>query len=179
MVTEKFSAYSLISQFYGERKAERSGVKLIQHIDEGIKILEYISADEDTIAAFCLHPLVQHDDDLEKQFYCLDGFSVIVVAYVMEYRNIANRHLSDNVTMSEYFGYYPRWSGNPIKLSPLKEVNQMLIADKVQNAADFEIYHKGKHERSAELDFYFKTWHNALGVADSYEELKKVAKGIK
>lgn len=173
MVTEKFTAYCLIDHFYGERKAERSGVKLMQHIDEGIKILKHIGADEDTISAFCLHPMVQHDDDLAVNFDCLEGFNSNIVAYTMEYRNVANRHLSDNVNNAWEDGI--QWIGNEIVLSPIPQVNQMLIADKVQNAADFEIYHKGKHARSAELDFYFKTWHNALDI--DYEELCKVCKG--
>lgn len=169
---DEIHAKSLITEFYGDRKAERSGVPLINHIREGLAILKHLNADSDTKAAYCLHPIVQHDDDIGNNLYQLALFNSKIVAYVMEYRNVANRHLSDNVQHADWGAL---WTGKPIKLSPLKEVNMMLIADKVQNAADFEIYHKGTHPRSEELDLYFKTWHKALEI--NYEELRKVIKG--
>lgn len=168
------NALELVKAFYGNRKALRSGVPKINHIEEGVRILQHLGAHQDVQDAFCLHPMFQHHDDLTVNWYMLAAFSPMVVAYVMEYRNIANAALSDNVSTP---GYMPAWTGKKLTLSPLPQVNMMLIADKVQNRADFDIYHKGKHVRSKELDFYFQTWHNALGVTEErYKELTKVAK---
>ncbi len=49
----------------------------------------------------------------------------------VEYRSTANNHLS------------VKPADESIRLSPIAEVNHMLVADKIQNRKDFEIYHKG------------------------------------
>jgi hypothetical protein len=50
----------------------------------------------------------------------------------------------------------------------------MLIADKIQNRKDFELYHEGTHERSLELKCYFIDWLWRLGVREGeYQEFKK------
>ena len=74
----------------------------------------------------------------------------------MEYRNIANQYLS----------YRKIKSIDEISLSPLKEVNEMLIADKIQNYKDFLIYHKDTHPRAKELDEYFNNWLKKLNIND-------------
>ena len=57
-------------------------------------------------------------------------------------------------------------------MSPLFEVNDMLIADKIQNKKDFMIYHFGKHERSEELHAYFDKWLDVLTIDNSgYQKL--------
>ena len=49
----------------------------------------------------------------------------------------------------------------------------ILIADKIQNRKDFELYHLGKHERSDELDSYFKNWLERLNISEEfYQETK-------
>ena len=148
--------YHLISQEYGTRLAVRSQVPLMNHIHEGLLILSRIQASQATMKAFCLHPLLQNDQDLAKNASlvarCCDPWCVLLA---MEYRNIANAYLSAKV-------------GNiaELRLSPLPEVNQMLVADKVQNRKDFEIYHMGSHPRSAELQQYFQEWLSALHVEE-------------
>ena len=78
----------------------------------------------------------------------------------IEYRNIANAYLS--FKPSEY----------DFQLSPLEDVNTMLIADKIQNSKDFEIYHKGTHPRSERLEEYFGQWLKKLGVSEEkYREV--------
>ncbi len=146
--------YRLISEFYGDRTALRSGVKLINHINEGLIILDYICATEHSMRAFCLHPLLQEDEDLKENFLSVAASTdTYIMMLTMEYRNIANAYLSDKITTNQ-----------PLNLSPLFEVNSMLIADKVQNKKDFMTYHYGKHERSKELHAYFDKWLDALNV---------------
>jgi hypothetical protein len=83
----------------------------------------------------------------------------------MEYRRVANNYLSKRMINSI----------DEIELSPLKDVNDMLIADKVQNRKDFELYHLDTHERSDVLDQYFKNWLIRLGITEErYQELVKL-----
>lgn len=155
--------YKLISRHYGDRVAERSQVPLINHINEGLIILDAISATEDSKRAFCLHPLFQADYDLKENWYMASFVQPHVLLLTMEYRSIANAYLSDKMDAPYEI---------PIKLSPLFEVNEMLVADKVQNRKDFITYHKGTHARSGQLDLYFKQWLDALDISDaSYDYL--------
>jgi hypothetical protein len=79
----------------------------------------------------------------------------------MEYRFIANSYLS-----------YRDINGlDEIHLSPLKEVNDMLIADKIQNRKDFLLYHMN-HERYFFLFMYFQYWLNRLEITENvYNEM--------
>jgi hypothetical protein len=145
--------YKLIARHYGDRTAKRSGVRLMNHIDEGLVILKAIGAVETTKKAFCLHPLFQADEDIQENFYMASFVEPHVLLLTLEYRNTANAYLSDKIT-----------TGQPLKLSPLCEVNEMLIADKVQNMKDFMRYHHGTHPRSNELYDYFDKWLKALNI---------------
>lgn len=155
-------AYKLIEKEYGDKRAKRSQVLLMNHIDEGLFVLENIGASEAAKRAYCLHPLLQNDEDLlihlPEVLATCDPYDVVLA---MEYRNFANAWLSDKV-VSDY-PYAPFSLGSP-RLSPLRDVNDMLIADKVQNYKDFIMYHQGTHARSVELDTYFKAWLRVLKV---------------
>jgi hypothetical protein len=166
-------ALQLITDFYGDRKAERSGVPLINHIHEGLAIMREIKASSMACDAFCLHPLVQSDEELPRNVQVLNFFPPYIAVLVMEYRNQANAWLSDKVvndagtdehgikTLRVRPNY--RLIGTPTP-GPLPGVRQMLIADKVQNYKDFMLYHYGKHERSAELEHYFGVWLSVLKI---------------
>ena len=150
--------YKLISEYYGERRAARSGVPLINHIDEGDYILWSICAPIASRKAFFLHPLVQSDVDMQINMHVIrevnaDPYALILA---MEYRNIANQYLSHRKISSV----------NEIALSPIPEVNTMLIADKIQNYKDFILYHRGTHPRSDELVEYFENWLTRLEIYD-------------
>jgi hypothetical protein len=162
--------YQAIATHYGERTAKRSGVRLMRHIDQGISILEAIGASERAMRAFCLHPLVQADDDLAASYPRIAELSddphVIVLA--LEYRHIANATLSTR----EIAG------ADDISLSPLAEVNQMLVADKVQNRSDFLAHHASTHPRAADLARYFECWLLRLGIDEArYRSLVAVSEG--
>ncbi len=153
--------YLAIAAFYGTRRAHRSQVPLLAHIDEGLRILDVIGATLAAKEAFCLHPLLQDDADLllalgpDSAFRaCAPDPAVVVLA--MEYRRVANAYLA----------HHCQGEDDVIRLSPLAEVNDMLIADKVQNRRDFEIHHLGAHENARVLDQYFKNWLRRLDVSE-------------
>ena len=156
--------YRAIAAHYGTRTALASGQPLIRHIDQGLKILERIGASDLAQRAFCLPPLVQADADLAANISRLRDLTddVQVIALALEYRNIANATLSTRMlTRAE-----------EIRLSPLPDVNAMLVADKVQNRADYLRFHRDTHARSEELDRYFRLWLERLGINEErYTEL--------
>lgn len=145
--------FNIVEKFYSDKVAKRSKVPLINHIIEGCVVLISLGARRDTIAAYCLHPIFQNDEDLKENFD-KHAISSKVMCLVMEYRNIANAFLSTRTIIFNH----------EISLSPLNEVNQMLIADKIQNYKDFLLYHKETHARAHDLDIYFKDWFTRLEV---------------
>jgi len=153
--------YVAIEGHYGDTRARRSGAPYMQHIDEGLRVLHrWLGASDRAKRAWCLHPLVQGDDDLRRSHDVglLDGFEPAVVTLALEYRNIANAFLSPNESHPGY--------DDPAAIvrSPLPEVNAMLVADKLQNYKDFLRYHRVGHPRADRLERYFQAWLTALGV---------------
>jgi hypothetical protein len=84
------------------------------------------NASIDVMKEFCIHPLYQNDADLIKNLNILDQFSPTAVGLCFEYRHIANSGTR------EQFRVF-----NSLPLSILPDVNEMLLADKVQNYHDF------------------------------------------
>ena len=158
--------YAMIVEIYGNKTAKRSNVPLINHINEGIIILDEIGASDTAKKAYCMHPILQDDGALLKNYEDVPNLSKpSVLIATMEYRRVANNYLSKRTINSI----------DEIELSPLKDVNDMLIADKVQNRKDFELYHLDTHERSDVLDQYFKNWLTRLGITEErYQELVKL-----
>lgn len=152
--------YSFINEFYGDKKAFRSGVHLMNHIDEGLYILNKIGASIEAQKAYCLHPIIQSDEALLENYSLLnnDNISKIALINAIEYRSVANEYLSTRKIDSI----------DEIRLSPLKDVNDMLIADKIQNYKDFEKYHKDTHPRSKELTQYFENWLQRLNISKEF-----------
>lgn len=153
--------YAAICRFYGDKRAERSGVPLIAHIDEGLALLDAIGAPQRAKEAFCLHPLLQDDAALMGALAADSVFAEsrpdpLVVLLAMEYRRVAN----------DYLSHHCEGEDDPIALSCVDEVNQMLIADKIQNRKDFERFHRGTHKNSEKLALYFANWLRRLGVSD-------------
>lgn len=150
--------YDYIKEFYGNQTTERTGVHLINHIDEGLGILNDLNASIEAQQAYCLHPIFQSDEALLENYNKDYQIEKYVMMLVMEYRNIANAYLSKRKieTLDE------------IQLSPILEVNQMLLADKIQNQKDFLIYHYGTHPRSEELKEYFENWLTKLRINGFY-----------
>lgn len=155
--------YRAATQWYGARRAKRSGCHYMNHIDEGVAVLARIGTTDVAMRAFCLHPLVQMDADLAANAARMREFDPDVIVLALEYRNVANAYLSMREDVAT----------DAIALSPLDDVNDMLRADKVQNYKDFLIHHDGKHPRSAQLHHYFRQWLDRLDIADAqFDELR-------
>lgn len=162
----RYSAeYKLIQKVYGDTIAERSKVPLIHHITEGIHVLQLRKQELWTQRAFCLHPIFQIDENFAGVGidYIQHTGADYSVTCALEYRGIANAYLSKHTMPPD-----------GIQLSPLPDVNEMLIADKVQNRKDFEKYHLGTHSNSDRLVIYFHEWLEILQVDETtYQEYVK------
>jgi len=165
--------YEKIEQYYGTRQPNRAPVYFMNHVDEGMYILDKIGASDAAMRAFALHPIIQDDKDMPVNYKSLLDCNPEALILAVEYRNIANQYLSNKVTVSgDTFDYH----GGPV-LGPVKAVNDMLIADKIQNYKDFLLYHHKTHPRSRELEAYFKVWLEALGITnfkDWFDELNEL-----
>lgn len=164
-------ALEMIEEFYGDKRAKRSGVRLINHIYEGKAWLEYFHARCPTIEAFCLHPMIQYETDCYENWQKIirADFDNEVIMFLMEYRNIANLGLRPSV-MPEVF--------NP-KISPTYHVNDMLRADKIQNRKDFYKYYRGNAYDTFQLEEYFASWMKVLGVGDKmYEKAVEIMSNV-
>lgn len=157
--------YREISSFYGTTVAKRSQVPLMNHINEGIDIMERLNASAESIRAYCLHPVFQSDNDFSENYEKSRQFDSYVMTLVMEYRKSANAYLCRPSTDGFDMRDIKRAVGNLI--TPVKH---MLIADKIQNRKDFMLYHHGTHKRSDQLFSYFNNWIEYLGVSHMIEE---------
>ncbi len=160
--------YQIIKKHYGTNTTLRSGISLINHIDEGLIILDTIGASDIAKRAYCLHPILQNDKDLLDNYdFNFENIHPKVLIATLEYRSVANEYLSQRTINTIH----------DIRLSPLKDVNDMLIADKIQNRKDFELYHKRTHSRSKSLEEYFRNWLQKLNIKESYyQEIVSILK---
>jgi hypothetical protein len=142
--------------------AKRSGISYFEHIREGVEILKAIGAPLLAQQAFALHPIIQKTEDFAKNFDRLAFCDCKAVALAVEYRWVANLGVRAIVKANNW----------EVMLAELPLVNQMLIADKVQNRKDFRAYFDRAHPDYEDLDRYFNAWLRALGVTEeSYRKL--------
>lgn len=164
MNIRKSEEYKLISAHYGDRTARRSGVPLMNHIREGLELLDMFGASDTAKQAFCLHPLLQGDMELGTNVQNIALNSQVnpkALTQALLYREAANRYLCS--PMTDPWG--PATATRAVRPMTLSHhVFFMLCADKLQNQKDFEIHHKGTHPRSKCLAKYFKNWLIILGV---------------
>lgn len=142
-----YREFQTIIDFYGQRRATRSGELLIEHIRSGLALLDGMGATDKAKAAFCLHPIVQMPSNVNVEWS---------PAYTLakEYAEKANAYLctprNDWVkTCEDVFQLVGTMSA---------DCADMLAADKMQNRISFNLHHKGKHARSAQLAAYFNLW---------------------
>lgn len=160
--------YALIKDFYSTKTAKRSGVPLMNHIDEGIEMLRAMGAAELTIRAWCLHPLAQAGD--AEHHIMLDNVRLRniqqhSVILARQYAQVANSYLCKPYTDNWGHDDLVRVIG---RLTPY--LVHMLVADKIQNEKDFELYHKGTHPRSEQLAAYFCKWLDYLEHCDQLNQ---------
>lgn len=148
--------YRAIAAHYGNGAAERSRIPFMNHIDEGLAILRELGASDAARRAFCLHPLIQGDPDLLANWSRYDALKIPASSWLLasEYRRIANLTLSHREISS----------ASDIPLGPLREVHDMLRADKVQNQKDFLAAHATTHPRRDALRRYFELWLERLEI---------------
>lgn len=140
-------SFSIIQKLYRGKSAKRSGVPYMNHIVEGLCMLNNRKADIWTRICYTLHPIVQNDVDLVNNGDYINRTSLKTMMYIMEYRKTANYYLPKDVNTCK----------TPLP-SPLNEVNKALLIDKLQNQKDFNKYHKGTHPNSDNLEKYFDEW---------------------
>lgn len=151
IVLKHSPGYKLVQRHYGNKTAKRSQVPYIYHIDEGLTILNMLGANYVTKEAFCLHPILQNDEDfVENKNMDFTEIQTESLLLAMEYRRVANSYLSTSHP-SQFVGF------------PCEEVKQMLIADKVQNYKDF-IRYQDNLTNQTELLEYFEYWFKLLNV---------------
>lgn len=163
--------YALIKLYYGDKTAKRSGVPLMNHIDEGIALLRAMRASENAIKAFCLHPLAQGGDFGWEMVLTTPGLSRKAVDLSVQYRDKANAYLcrpaTDHYTVASLWQHIGQID---------QDLIHMLVADKIQNEKDFEQFHKATHPRSKELAQYFCIWLDWLEEAEAKLKLKRLAR---
>jgi hypothetical protein len=156
--------YRVIAEQYGDKRAARSGVYYMDHIDEGLAVLVGLGASERARRAFCLHPLVQDDAALARYFTYADQLTADphVLTLALEYRHIAQSTRSTRTPVLA--------TAAEIPLGPLADVHDMLRADKLQSYKDFIRHHRASHPRAAAIDRYYRLWLERLGIDDATRE---------
>ncbi len=158
--------YDLVLERFAGRTARRSGIPYMAHISEGAYLLHCLfAADEDTVAAFCVHPLFQSDRHLMRlmaEQSAIDLLPRRAIVLAMEHRRYATAYgISDPVREPER-----------IEIGFLPEAWQMLAADKIQNKKDFmrHVYKSNSRDSflrvSEQGERYFNSWLIRLGVTD-------------
>lgn len=166
MNNEIFSTkeYRVISDFYGDRRAKRSNVLLMNHINEGLHILSELNRPLTELKAYAIHPIVQNDENVNVSWS--DAYDL-----ALEYKKVANSYLcrpenDDIVTLSDMYSHVGHMSLG---------CAYNLLADKIQNQKDFLIYHSMTHARKKELAKYFNNWISYL--VDYIEKVEESING--
>lgn len=150
-----------------KQRTKRTDLSYFDHVDDGVKILEALAAPLVVQKAFCLHPLVQNTTEFVKYFDLIHLFEAKAVALAVEYRWVANLGIRQALKADN-------WN---VTLSSFEHVNQMLVADKVQNRKDFlRLYTPETHPEYDEISHYFNVWLKALDISEEkYNKLVQYA----
>lgn len=156
--------YKLIETTYNDIINPNNNTFYMNHIDEGLYILYKLDASLEAKLGYILYPLFQTDNKIKLMYNHTDlnNLSNQAIINAIEYRSVANEYLSHKIITDI----------DDIRLSPLKDVNMMLIADKIQGRKDIEKYQK-TDLKYKQLLTYFKNWLNILNITENkYLKLK-------
>ena len=160
--------YLLAKRLLKPQIAKRSGASYFTHVEQGLRILRQIEASEWAQRAYCLHPLCQDTDYFITNFKELGLCNPYALMLAVEYRWVANNSTRQSLADT----------AKPIQLSQFNEVNQMLIADKVQNRFAFlntPAFDVQRDHDWQELNQYFNKWMSALSISDKdYGDLCRI-----
>lgn len=154
--------YIQIRKFYAGRTCKRTGVAHIEHIDQGLRILDDLNAPQDTKRAWCLHPLAQAvtsgSDRKDKN----------VGAYLLgRWRNrvAATRAFDYALSADQVLSRDPLHRFDNIVKPTLASTYMMLVADKIQNYHHFESeWDSFDPQDRYRLSTYFDRWHDVLSL---------------
>lgn len=156
-------ALNTVYAHYGDECAKRSGIPKINHISEGLRLLDYLEVHRPAKVAFCLHPIVQDGcgRDQWSQLYYTYGERVMYLLH--NYTAVANKFLPAAVVHRTRTGF----KTIPIELPEDLDgdVRWMLLADKIQNRKDYRA-NWNKFPNWIQLADYFNAWMIALDLSD-------------
>jgi hypothetical protein len=167
--TNNMDYYEVIKEYYGNKRAKRSGFLYMDHINHGIALLKAWNVSQEYIDVWCLHPIMQ--DDLRYADYLTTGLGR-EWKLAAEYRAIAN-------------AYLPRHNPRDPEISIDPGINTLLKVDKLHNSWQFyQALNKNPdiYTNRARLTFYFMGWLNALKVTykdeiDAYDLFETLEEG--
>lgn len=164
------TAEEFIFSVYGNKRAKRSSVPLINHILEGYIILNLLGLSvDDTEQAYALHPVFQSgkaNDLIALTEYTQNRNTNIITA-----NTVLNAQTYAIIANSLLYTEFASGGLVPSELYRSKIVKNMLIADKVQNYKDFRLYHKT--HKNQDLADYFKYWLESMSMSiEAFEQLE-------
>lgn len=157
-------AYTMISNWYGDRRATRSGVRLMNHIDEGLVLLTI--APTSVHIAFALHPLYQDPKDRATNIVSYLTLPKEIRVLIDLYNNTMQSCSSKGFAKGKLVDLTTLWDG-----LYKDEVLMMCLADKLQNQKDFYKYHWKVHPESDNLEAYFEHWITKLTKTNIHKYL--------
>lgn len=174
-------SYIAISSLYNNKKARRTQIPYMKHIDDGVKILQHLGVtDPEVYDAWLLHPLIQTMSINQVEAFLSSyglpplhsGVSLNTIALAKQYADVANSFLPNVVDQNLHhtFNIY-------IACPKLKA---LLIADKVQNYVDFCMSSDMGYFDEEPDDYvpnrmeYFNMWLGRLDIDESnFEPLRE------
>lgn len=159
--------YELIKKYYEYKVAKRSGIPYINHIDEGLLLLNYKLRAKDSVShrAFCLHPFYQ--DNIRIDTTKISGHSTRVAYF---YSIIANTFLRHNYKNNNDLSHWIPSYHSVLCNDKSSNVYNMLYADKIQNYKDF-MKHYNSYSEAESIEEYFLWWFDVLKI--THRELNK------